>query len=455
MHKTGNIRKPAQRVMALSLMLAAGAAGGAVVAFSSTPAMAAESKQTNSPEFAKAAAPLQKVLGDVQPLLKKYAAAPEAGKPAALDAVKAALVAANAPTLLANAEVGVKTPFDRFLAGSWGALIAQVTGDMTLYQHALQNKVDSGIGTPEERAQSQVNLTKLAYENKDNAAVAKAGLPLLAANTSDDDIAELVATAFDGLGQPDQAFAALDTAINARKAAGGAVPQSWFLRANAIAYFDKLPAQGNAWVLKMAAYNPSPENLLVAESLIRDYSNFDNPESLDGLRLAWRSGAMTTNTKVSREEYKQYLDSADARRYPGEVLDVVNAGIANGALDASSISVSEPRATASKIVDADRAGLAAFAADALSPKATVKTVIAAADALLSYGQGAKAAELYQVALTKPGTADVNVLLNHLGIAQVYAGDYAGAQATLAKVDGKRKPLAQLWAIYAKSKASGK
>ena len=105
--------------------------------------------------------------------------------------------------------------------------------------------------------------------------------------------------------------------------------------------------------------------------------------------------------------------------------------------------------------DPHHAWLAAFAADALSPKATVKTVIAAADALLSYGQGAKAAELYQIALTKPGTADVNVLLNHLGIAQVYAGDYAGAQATLAKVDGKRKPLAQLWAIYAQSKAAGK
>ena len=194
---------------------------------------------------------------------------------------------------------------------------------------------------------------------------------------------------------------------------------------------------------------------MTAESLIRDFSAFDNPEALDGLRLAWAAGAMKVNTQVSREEYREYLDSADPRRYPGEVLDVVNAGIANGALDASSTSVSEPRATAAKIVDADRAGLAAFAADALSPKASVKTVIAAADALLSYGQGAKAAELYQKALSTPGAGDTNVLLNHLGIAQVYAGDYAGAQATLAKVSGKRQPLAGLWAIYAASKAAGK
>ena len=80
--------------------------------------------------------------------------------------------------------------------------------------------------------------------------------------------------------------------------------------------------------------------------------------------------------------------------------------------------------------------------------------MAAADALLSYCENAKAAELYQLALAKPGI-DTNTVLNRLGMAQVGAGDYAGAQATLAKVEGRRKPLAGLWSIYAKAKAAGK
>ena len=81
-------------------------------------------------------------------------------------------------------------------------------------------------------------------------------------------------------------------------------------------------------------------------------------------------------------------------------------------------------------------------------------MVAAADALLSYGDDAKAAELYQRALAKPGV-DSDVTLTHLGMAQIGAGDYAGAQASLAKVQGKRKPLAALWSIYAKAKATGK
>jgi Flp pilus assembly protein TadD len=51
--------------------------------------------------------------------------------------------------------------------------------------------------------------------------------------------------------------------------------------------------------------------------------------------------------------------------------------------------------------------------------------------------------------------DKPVVLTRLGIAQVDAGDYAGAQATLAQVEGPRKPMAELWSLYAAQKAAGK
>ena len=69
------------------------------------------------------------------------------------------------------------------------------------------------------------------------------------------------------------------------------------------------------------------------------------------------------------------------------------------------------------------------------------------------GEAAKAADLYQIALGKPGV-DTAQVLTRLGIAQVDSGNYAGAQATFAKVSGARKPIAELWSAYAAQKAGG-
>ncbi|MCK9543461.1 MAG: tetratricopeptide repeat protein, partial [Novosphingobium sp.] len=66
---------------------------------------------------------------------------------------------------------------------------------------------------------------------------------------------------------------------------------------------------------------------------------------------------------------------------------------------------------------------------------------------------AKAVEFYTAALSKAGIDQPRVL-TRLGIAQVKSGQYAAAQETLAKVAGQRKPIADLWTIYAAQKATG-
>jgi len=82
--------------------------------------------------------------------------------------------------------------------------------------------------------------------------------------------------------------------------------------------------------------------------------------------------------------------------------------------------------------------------------------LAAADTFLSYGDAAKADELYTLALSKGGIdADKDRALTRLGMAQVEEGKYADAKATLAKVGGVRVPIAQLWTVYADQKAAGK
>ena len=45
--------------------------------------------------------------------------------------------------------------------------------------------------------------------------------------------------------------------------------------------------------------------------------------------------------------------------------------------------------------------------------------------------------------------DVNKELTRLAIAQIGAGDYAAARASLARVNGARMPIARLWTAYAK------
>ena len=455
MRKVGKFQGTMLRLMAGAMapqVLIGGMVAG--VALSATPTLASEAKMSNSPEFAKAAGPLQKTLSGVQPLIAKYQAAPADGKAAAQAAMKAALVSGNARAQLTDAEAAIKNPMDRQLAGQWAVMMGAITEDMVLYQHGLQNVVDAGLGTPAERQANQAKLGFLSYQNQDYTTAVKVLTPLVAANASDDNVPVVLAVSYVNLNQSAQALAALKTAVDARRAAGAAVPKDWFMRANAIAFNGKLSAQGNEWAQLLAANDPTPENLLIAETLVRDYSSYDNPEVLDCVRLAWRSGAMTVKSDATVQEYRQFLSAADPRRYPGEVLSVVDAGVAIGALAANATAVSEPRATASKLVAADRASLPAFYKDALAPQASGKTIVAAADALLSYGENAKAAELYQLALAKPGI-DTNTVLNRLGMAQVGAGDYAGAQATLAKVEGRRKPLAGLWSIYAKAKAAGK
>jgi tetratricopeptide (TPR) repeat protein len=74
-------------------------------------------------------------------------------------------------------------------------------------------------------------------------------------------------------------------------------------------------------------------------------------------------------------------------------------------------------------------------------------VVAAGDAFLSYGEYGKAITFYERSLTMPGVK-LDEELNRLAIAQIGAGDYAGARESLSRITGARMPLAMLWSAYA-------
>lgn len=234
----------------------------------------------------------------------------------------------------------------------------------------------------------------------------------------------------------------LSKAIAGRKAAGLPVDNLWYRRGITVAYNNKIEPQIYDIVVAWLAEYPSKENWKDGINLTRNLNNYEGPEILDLLRLARKAGVLT-----EKSDYIYYVESADARRLPKEVKDVIQEAYAKDAVSKDDIFVADTLATANARIKSDMAELPALEKDASAPSAALKTVSAAGDAFLSYGEYAKAAGFYQKSLGMPGV-ERNTVLTRLGIAQVGMGDYAAAQETLAKVEGARMPLAKLWSAYA-------
>ena len=251
-------------------------------------------------------------------------------------------------------------------------------------------------------------------------------------------------------------------------AAGQPIKESWIRKGFATAFNNQLGPQASDFALLFLKHYPSANVWADAITVQNGFFDYEAQEALDLLRLARRTGvfdpARIDRTTLDAERadaieaglvrlYLDYAEAADFRRLPGEVKALLDQGIADGVLDASDVTVADWLNGANGRIAGDKADLPALERDARSGS-SLATVIAAGDAFLSYGEIAKAEEFYTKALTLPGV-DTARIMTRLGIAQVDQGKYDAAIATFAKVDGKREPIANLWAAYAAQKAAGK
>lgn len=240
----------------------------------------------------------------------------------------------------------------------------------------------------------------------------------------------------------------LNRAIEGRKQQGLPVDERWYRRGITVAYQNEIVPQiydvAVAWIGEF----PSQTNWRDAINLARNLNDFEGPEMLDLLRLSRRLDALT-----EKNDYIFYIDAADARRLPLEVKEVIEEGYASGAVGRDDTYVAESLTVASNRIASDRADLPALERDAGAADAGLRTVVAAGNAFLSYGEHEKAVRFFQKSLDMPGV-DTNEVLTRLGIAQVGMGDYAAAQATFGKVTGNRVPIARLWSAYADAQGSG-
>ncbi|MEM8724275.1 MAG: hypothetical protein AAGE86_02020, partial [Pseudomonadota bacterium] len=177
-------------------------------------------------------------------------------------------------------------------------------------------------------------------------------------------------------------------------------------------------------------------------------NEFEGQELLDLLRLGRKVAALQ-----DQSDFEYYVESADARRLPKEVKDVIEEGLASGVVSQDNLFLSEALQTANSRIQSDRSDLPALERDASAAGAGLRTVVAAGDAFLSYGEYAKAAQFFEKALGLPGVETQRVM-TRLGIAQVSLGDHAAAKATFAQISGQREPIARLWTTFADMQQSG-
>lgn len=234
--------------------------------------------------------------------------------------------------------------------------------------------------------------------------------------------------------------------IESKKAAGEPVPENWIRTGLSRAYNNSVEGQAPKFVRWLASDYGSPEVWADAVIITLNSAEYANPDILDLLRLSRR-----LNHYNAKEVLSEYVEMLDSRRYPGEVVAVIDQGYALGVVDRSDPYIAERRKEADSRLASDKASLGELAADARKPSADLRTLVVAGDTFLSYDQPVEAEEFYTKALTMTGVETPQVL-TRLGIAQYDQGKYAEAIESFKKVEGARKEIASLWALYATSKA---
>jgi hypothetical protein len=99
------------------------------------------------------------------------------------------------------------------------------------------------------------------------------------------------------------------------------------------------------WGKEMIKVDPRPETYHDALFQYQRIADLDNLESLSLLRLARLNKAL-----MFEHEFKQYVEYADARRYPAEVAAVLDEGFAKGTISKSNLTFSEIYSSAQKLI---------------------------------------------------------------------------------------------------------
>ena len=366
------------------------------------------------------------------PALKKMTDAAGAKDAAALQAAVAA------------AKDSATVPDDHYLVSFYTLQYGIIAKDQAAQAQGLDGMLDSGLTPPTDQASYNFYSGNFAYGAKDYAKAIQRLEAAQAAGSTEPALAPLLMDSYLSGGQIDKGWAIAKAGIESSRAAGQRPSDDLFVRpAQAFQKANRTSDLLDVLAMRVEDY-PSPVTWRNTLLIMLQQVGGDKELNLDILRLMRATGAMT-----DRPEYSEYAALAVEAGYPGEVVSVIRHGKTTGVIPASDqhfngiLESQEPRA---------RADASALAADATKPATLANPRVArsTADALVGNGDYAKAIPLYEAALN----GGANPLAQYrLGVAQALAGQADAATANLAKVEGDRQRLAQLWTIHLKQKAA--
>lgn len=390
----------------------------------------------------------------------KAAAAPAAYSPklskefrAAAQPLQKALEAkdfATAKSLLPAATTAATEADDKFYLGQFKLQIGLGTQDRALQKEAINDVLNSGSpGAAADVGKFSFFAGQFAYQDKDYAtavqrlsqARAAGYAPKDANGQPTRDIDLMLAEANFRANKITDGLAGLETAINEEKAAGRKAPAEWYQRAASVAYQAKLMPEVAKWTRMQIVDYPTPDNWRSALVIYSDSQKMDDQTNLDLMRLQRAAGALS-----GERDYFEYALLADKVGLPGEAKSVVDEGLAKGSFNKSSKAINEIGTLAGSRVAGDKASLPAAEKSAASA-ANGKIALSTADAYFGYGDYAKAAELYKLALQKGGV-DTNIANLRLGMALARAGQKDAARQAFGLVTvGQRAEIAKFWTLW--------
>lgn len=245
----------------------------------------------------------------------------------------------------------------------------------------------------------------------------------------------------------------LDKAIAQEKAAGKTVPEDWYRFGVGHLQKANQTALMWEWFRRWVAAYPTPQNWRTMLQNYRAVGIQALPAAEQGMaKLSLYRLMRTTASLADLNDYYDYADVAKQLGVRYETVAVIDEGRQNGKVPASNTDVNLLYGAAKVGLKTD--GPVATMDRNAQAAANGKLANLAAASYLATGNAAKAVELYKVALQKGGV-DVPAVTLDLGIAQVQAGDAAGARQTLNGLStGPMADLAKFWLLKLDQAAPG-
>lgn len=188
----------------------------------------------------------------------------------------------------------------------------------------------------------------------------------------------------------------------------------------------------------MVTAYPTPNNWRIAFEFLRENPSEDLQLLVDFFRFG-----RTANVLQARE-YPPLVNTLVQASFFGEAKSMIDAGVTARTITGDEPGIRSALTTINARIAQDRAGLDNEIRDARG-SGTALQARNVADALYGYGRYAEAAELYRVALTKGG--DANLLNTRIGVSLGMAGQRPAAEAALRAVTGPRAELAAFWLAW--------